>query len=164
MVSPVGVVNGKQCLLLKLVGNEQLVIGALMSNSSAFNRALIEITNKSSEQFREFLTGGEGTKTADHSCECLFSTDTAYQAMRDAWLSGEIGKYFFVYNNVASDFFDFKIENFSDSVNLNEAVKSTFSLKSSDSFSIDNILVAAVDSNADKAKDSNGNFALAPTV
>ena len=164
MPSPAGIENGTNALLIKLVGTEQLVIGALMSNGSAFNRALVEITNKSSDQFREYMTGDEGTKTADHSCECLYSTDVAYQAMRDAYFSGEIGKYFFVYDGAASDFYDFKVESFSDAANLNEAIKTAFSLKSSDEFSSDNALEDAIDSAADDAVDSNANAAVAPAI
>jgi len=136
MATPTGVINGTNCLLVKQMNNgSQKIIGALISNSNSFSRALIESTSKSSDEFREYMIG-EGTKSADHSCECYFSDDAAFLEMRQAWTSGEIGRYLFVYDGAATDWFDFIVETDSETANLNEAVKASFSLKSSNQFEL----------------------------
>ena len=163
MSSPNGVVNGTKCLLVKqLTNDQQLFIGALVSNNSAFTRALIDATNKSSNGYREYLIG-EGTKSAEHSCECYFSSDEAFQEMRDAWKTGEIGRYFFVLDNKQTDIFDFKVESFSDSVNLNEAVKTSFSLKSSDEYTLE-VLFHLLLTNDDASLSVNNDDELAAKV
>lgn len=132
MAAPTGLINGTKVLLLK--GASDQVIGAIVSNSASYSRALIEVTNKSSEQFRELLTGDEGTRTVDFNCECFFSSDATYQAMRTAWKTGAIDEYKLAVDGVIkTQKFYASVENFSDSFNLNEAVKTTFTLKSSSS-------------------------------
>lgn len=131
MSSPAGIINGTKFLLVRGV----VPIGAIVSNSQAFNRALIEITNKDSNQHRELLSGDEGTKMIDSAVECLFSTNSAFLAMRDSYQTGSIDEYSVAINGiVSSNSFFAKVENFNETSGLNEATKATFSLKSSSTF------------------------------
>lgn len=111
----------------------QLVIGALVSNSSNYQRNALDITTKSDPDFRQMMDGDEGTKTIDHSVEVLFSSDTAYQAMRNDYFTGDIVTYIIDYGAKSDDFL-FKVTNFSDENAQNASVSTPLTLTSSDSF------------------------------
>lgn len=136
MASPAGVTNGTKVI----IGIETTLDSATYTplegeatHSIAFNRALIEITNKSSDQFREYLSGDEGTKALDVTIESLRSDDAMYARLRAAWFDGTILRIRRTLGALVLDG-DMLVENMSDSANLNEAVKSTFALKSTGEF------------------------------
>ena len=56
-------------------------IGGITTNSFTLNNGAIEITNKSSASFREVL-GGEGLQSMDLTIEVVFSSDSAFAAMK----------------------------------------------------------------------------------
>lgn len=136
MASPSGLQNGTKVVL----GIEDQVntgtynsLEGEATHSAAFSRALIEVTNKSSDQFREYLSGDEGTKALDVTVESLYSDDEAYGDLRAAYFSGNIIKVRRTIGALVLDA-DMLVESMSDSANLNEVVKSSFSLKSTGTF------------------------------
>lgn len=136
MPSPVGVTNGTKVILgieTTQGGGTFTPLEGEATHSTAFNRALIEITNKSSDQFREYLTGDEGTKALDATVESLRSDDAMYARLRAAYFSGLPIKIRRTIGAIVLDA-DCMVENMSDSANLNEAVKTSFSLKSTGTF------------------------------
>ena len=56
-------------------------VGGLISNSLTANNGAIDITNKTSNSFREILDG-EGLQSMDISAEIIFSTDTNFAIMK----------------------------------------------------------------------------------
>ena len=135
MANPTGLINGTKYLLL--LGKTP--IGAVFTSSQSYTKSLIEITNKSSEEFRDMIDGG--TKSLDVSFECLFQSHGAYQLIRDAWSTGEIQQFDFAINGVVQNYpFYCVVENLADTGGLNEAMKTSFSLKSSGTL-LDNTVV-----------------------
>ena len=136
MASPAGVTNGTKVVLgiedSGAAGTYNSLEGAA-THSAAFRRALIEITNKSSDHFREYLSGDEVTKALDVTVEALYSTDPSYADLRAGFLSGNIIKVRRTIGAIVLDA-DMLVESMSDSANLNEVVKSSFSLKSTGEF------------------------------
>lgn len=61
-------------------------IGGITTNSFTLNNGTIDITNKSSASWRELL-GGEGLQSVDLTIECVFSTDSAFAAMKASALA-----------------------------------------------------------------------------
>jgi predicted secreted protein len=158
-----GAINGTKVLLKrKMSDGTQLVIGALVSNSSNYQRNALDITTKSDPDFRQMLDGDEGTKTIDHNVEVLFSSDTAYQAMRNDYFTGDIVSYFLVLDDSTDNEaeFKFKVTNFADENAQNASVSTSVTLTSSDSFERIIELVRAIDTNLDYAVDSNGVYAI----
>lgn len=136
MASPAGINNGTKVVLGIETTNGSGTYTPLegeATHSVAYNRALIEITNKSSDQYREYLTGDEGTKALDVTVESHKSSDAMYQRLRAAWFSGEAIKVRRTINGVVLDV-SCMVESMSDSANLNESVKTSFSLKSTGQF------------------------------
>lgn len=67
-------------------------IGGITTNSFTLNNGAIDITNKSSASWRELL-GGEGLQSVDLTVECLFSSDSAFEAMKTSALAKTIKDY-----------------------------------------------------------------------
>lgn len=67
-------------------------IGGITTNSFTLNNGAIDITNKGSASWRELL-GGEGLQSVDLTVECLFSSDTAFDAMKASALAKTIKDY-----------------------------------------------------------------------
>jgi len=134
MANPDGLKNGQKGLLRKTLTNgTQMIIGGLVTNSQTFNREAIEVTNKSSEQYRTYLDGDEGTKSGEHSCSVLFSSDTAYRELRTDFLTGRISAYMVDFDGDIANF-RFKVTSMSDSAENNAAVSTDVTFQSSDSF------------------------------
>ena len=75
-------INGTQVVLRVKHSNGQFFnIGGQMSHTETLNNALIDITNKSSGQFRELLPE-EGTQSIDFTIELTFNSETGYKYMR----------------------------------------------------------------------------------
>lgn len=78
MADPAGILNGTDVPLLVSDDNISFVeVCGESTSSDAFNNALIEVTNKCSEEFRTFIAGA-GTRTLDITLEALHSEDPAY--------------------------------------------------------------------------------------
>lgn len=156
-------INGTKVLLKKqMADNTQKVIGALVSNSSNYQRNAVVINTKSDPDYRNILDGDEGTKTVDHEVNVLFSSDSAYQEMRSSYQSGEIGTYFLVFDDASEEEaeFKFKVSSMSDENNGNATVATQLTLTSSDSFERIVELVRAVDPTLVYAVDPSGNYAI----
>lgn len=61
-------------------------IGGLISNSLTANNGAIDITNKTSDSFREILDG-EGLQSMDLTAEIVFSTDANFAIMKAGYTS-----------------------------------------------------------------------------
>ena len=136
MASPNGLVNGTKVVLgieTTSGSGTYTPLEGEATHSVAYNRALIEVTNKSSDQFREYLIGNEGTKSLDVTLESMRSDDAMYARLRGAWFSGDVIKVRRTIGSLVLDV-DCLVESMSDSANLNEAVKTSFSLKSTGTF------------------------------
>lgn len=59
-------------------------IGGQNSHTLTLNNGIIDITNKSSAQFRELLAG-QGTQSLDLSMELTFNSQVTFRQMRTAW-------------------------------------------------------------------------------
>lgn len=129
MANPNGIVNGTNVLLKTYVSGVQTVIGGLKANSQTYNAELIDITNKSSGQFRSLLEG-EGELNADHTCDVLFSSDAAYLTMRARYDAKTIDKYIVDYGDKSEEY-EFAVTSLADNVSKNEAVTSSITLTSS---------------------------------
>lgn len=135
MPNPSGLLNGSKYVLHKsLQGGGTQLIGALVVNSSTYNREAIRLENKAAQDYREFLDGDEGVKTAEHTCDVLFSDDVAYQEVREAYSTGLIETYIIHYGNGSTQSFNFKVTNMSDSNGQDEASSTSVTFMSSDSF------------------------------
>jgi predicted secreted protein len=159
----INALNGTKVLLKKAMSDgRQLVIGAGQSNSSNYQRAAVEYNTKSDPDYRYYLDGDEGTKSADHTFDVLFSSDEAYQEVREDFHSGNIGTYFLVPGDDTDKEaeFKFKVSNFTDAPDRNTATTTSITFTSSDSFEKIKQLVRAVDSNLVYAVDSNGQYAI----
>lgn len=67
-------------------------IGGITTNSFTLNNGAIDITNKSSASVRTLLDGA-GLQSVDLTIECVFNTDTAFQAMKTSALEKSIKGY-----------------------------------------------------------------------
>lgn len=67
-------------------------VGGLVTNSFTLNNGAIDITNKSSQSWRELLDG-EGLQSVDISTEIVFSSDAAFGAMKASAVAKTIKPY-----------------------------------------------------------------------
>jgi len=133
MATPAGISNGTKVILsIDTGGGTYVPLEGEMSHSMAFSKAIIEITNKSSDEFREYLAAN-GTKSLDVSLESLKSIDAVYAVLRAAWFSGVEVPVRRSLNGLVLDV-NCLVESMSDSAGLNEAVKTSLSLKSTGTF------------------------------
>jgi hypothetical protein len=131
----INALNGTKVLLKKVMSDgRQLVIGAGQSNSSNYQRAAVEYNTKSDPDYRYYLDGDEGTKTADHTFDVLFSSDEAYQEVREDFHSGNIGTYYLDYGDEFAQDFLFKVTAFNDTNDRNTSSTTSITFTSSDSF------------------------------
>jgi predicted secreted protein len=134
-MNPTGIVNGSKYLLYKtLSGGGTQLVGGLLANSSTYTRDGIDITNKTSQQFRELMDGDEGVKYSEHSCEVVFSSDAAYLEMRDDFKTGTIRDYVLHYGDGKTQTIPFKITNMSDSAERDTTANTSVTLASSSEF------------------------------
>lgn len=74
--------NGTEVILRVKHSNGQFFnLGGQMTHTETLNNGIIDITNKSSEQFRELL-GGQGTQSIDLTVELTFNSEAGYLYMR----------------------------------------------------------------------------------
>lgn len=66
-----------------LPGSVYVMIGGQNTHSLTLNNGIIDITNKSSAQFRELL-GGQGTQSLDLTIELTFNSEATFVALRTA--------------------------------------------------------------------------------
>jgi len=157
MANPTGIINGSKVLLKTFVGGQQVVVGGLLTNTSNYNNELIDISNKSDPDFRYFLEG-EGEQSLDHSCDCLFSSDAAYQLIRTRWQTKTIDAYIVDYGD-KSEQYDFAVSSLGDNANKNEAANTSITLTSSGEIGRLQPDRLAIDTNTDLAIDTNGDYA-----
>lgn len=134
MANPAGILNGTSVVLQVNTGSGFVNVEGTASDSDAFNRALIETTNKSSEEFRTYLANS-GTKSLDTTVEALYSNDAAYDLLFQAVLNGDdisAQRVFGSYTVTVS----YQVESASPSFGLNEAGTNSFSLKSNGNFTL----------------------------
>ena len=129
MANPTGILSGSKVLLKAVISGQQVVIGGLTTNSSTYATEVIDITNKSASEHRSLLTG-EGHQTLDHSCECLFSSDTAYQTIRTRYFAKSVDEYIVDYGD-RSEKYKFQISNMADTLENNSAASTSITLTSS---------------------------------
>ena len=135
MADPTGLINGSKYLLYKnLQGGDSQLVGAITVNSSTYSRDVIDLTNKASQEHRELMDGDEGTKSAEHSVDCLFSDDTAYREMREAYDTGLIETYTIHFGNGKTQDFNFKVSAMSDSSEVDNPASTSVTLMSSSNF------------------------------
>lgn len=67
-------------------------IGGINTQSFTLNNGAIDITNKTSQSYREILDG-EGLQSLDLTIEVLFSSDTAFNAVKASALAKTIKPY-----------------------------------------------------------------------
>ena len=88
-----GVLNGSDVFLrVKVADGRWLTIGGQTSHTESKSIAAIDITCKQSGGFRELMEG-EGLKTLDVSSELVFSTDEAFDYVKNSLLNGSINTY-----------------------------------------------------------------------
>jgi predicted secreted protein len=73
-------------------GTTYLMIGGQTSHSLTLNNNIIDITNKTSAQFRELL-GGEGTQSIDLTLEMVFNSEVTFVSLRDLSFSKAIAAF-----------------------------------------------------------------------
>jgi predicted secreted protein len=153
----INALNGTKVLLKKVMSDgRQLVIGAGQSNSSNYQRAAVEYNTKSDPDYRYYLDGDEGTKSADHTFDVLFSSDEAYQEVREDFHSGNIGQYFLTYGELKDADFLFKVTNFNDTNDRNTSSTTSITFTSSDLFNRAIEYVNFIDSNGNNFLTSTG--------
>ena len=126
-----GELNGTDCLLaIDVADNATFVgIGGMTTNSLTLNNTAIDITNKGSSSWRELL-GGEGLQAMDFTGEMVFSTDSAFDAMKTQALSKTLKAYEIARGSetVTGTFY---ITSYGETSPDNEKVTATVSLQSS---------------------------------
>jgi predicted secreted protein len=134
MANPAGIVNGTKVLFKVNTGSGFVVIEGESTHSMSFNREAIETTNKSSDQYRTYLDGDEGTKSIDVTVDSLYSDDAAYQFLRAKYFDGAIFPAERVIGSLTTTV-SCKVTAMSDTADRNNAVSTSFTLNSSGAFS-----------------------------
>ena len=81
MADPAGILNGTDVpLYVSSDGVSYAEVCGETTSSDAVATALIETTNKCSEEYRTFLSGA-GTRSLDVTIDTLYSDDAAYQIL-----------------------------------------------------------------------------------
>jgi len=126
-----GELNGTDCLLaIDVADNATFVaIGGLTTNGLTLNNTAIDITNKGSASWRELL-GGEGLQAMDFTGEMVFSTNSAFDAMKTQALSKTLKAYEIARGSetVTGTFY---ITSYGETAPDNDKVTATVSLQSS---------------------------------
>lgn len=87
-----GELNGSLVLLLLKVLGQWRLIGGQVSMTDTIAAAPIDITNKSSQDYRELLEG-EGLLTRDITLELFYNSDTSFQLLRELANSGQMAEF-----------------------------------------------------------------------
>ena len=95
MATP-GALNGTEVVLQLEVAGAYEVVGGVMTHAANFQTAIVEITNKSSGQWRELLDG-QGIQSMDLSAEFTYTSEVNYQRLRGFSLDKSIQPYRIAY-------------------------------------------------------------------
>ena len=87
-----GILNGSDVFLRVKTGSQWLIIGGQLSHSQTKSNAAIDITCKQSGGFRD-LMGGEGLQTMDVSSELIFSSDEAFDYIKETALNKSVNTF-----------------------------------------------------------------------
>lgn len=104
-------------------------IGGITTNSFTLNNGAIDITNKSSGSWRELLDG-EGLQSVDMTIEVLFSSDTAFAAVK-ASASDQSLQSYQVARGTETLEGKFKVTSFAETSPDNDKLTASISLQSS---------------------------------
>lgn len=98
-----GAINGSSVFLRVKTASEWLTIGGQLSHTSTESNSAIDITSKQQGHSYRVIADTEGLKTLDISGELIFSTDEAFDFVKDAFNSGSIELYQIVRGDIASE-------------------------------------------------------------
>ena len=130
-MATVGALNGTQVILqVETAANVWDTVGGQMTHTANFQTALIEITNKTSAQWRELLDG-QGIQSMDLSLEITYTSEATYQLMRGYALAKSTESYRIVYGT-STDYYTFTgmIQSIGDAAPDGDRLTSSLSLQS----------------------------------
>lgn len=145
---------------------EWVIIGGQMVNDHTLNTALIDMTNKDSLSFQEFLEE-QGRQDLNDSATIVFNTGASFAALQTAARTKAIRRFIWARGDLetgpGSDMFSGIVATFNDSASNEALVTAVVNIVSANDdvlfFAI--LFNDAIDSNADDAIDAAGNAALA---
>lgn len=115
------------------------VIGGQSSHTLTINNALIDITNKSSDEYRELLAGS-GLRSADLSMEITYSSDSVFASVKADVDTRAAILYKLVFDPTGtnSDVFSATmiINSFGESAGNGEAVTNSVSMQSTGAYTL----------------------------
>ena len=104
-------------------------VGGVTTNSFTLNNGAIDITNKSSNSWRELL-GGEGLQSVDITFEVVFKSSTSFTAVRTQALAKTLVGYQIARGAVTLTG-DFYITSYAETAPDNDKVTASISMQSS---------------------------------
>ena len=129
-MATVGALNGTQVVLQLDVAGTWETVGGQMTHTASFQTALIEITNKTSAQWRELLDG-QGIQSMDLSLEITYTSEATYQSMRGYALDKSFRSYRIAYG-ASTEYYEFEgqIQSIGDAAPDGDRLTSSLSLQS----------------------------------
>lgn len=130
-----GSLNGSLVFLLLKVLGQWRIIGGQVSHTDTINNNPIDITNKSSQDYRELLEG-EGLQSRDISLEIYYSSDATYQLLRGLAKSRESADFRILRSGTGvNDDIKAVVSSFSEVAPMGDRLSNTITLTSTEEFS-----------------------------